>query len=368
MFMKLNTVDWSTIYRGNLTWLPSRTIILTRHGSHAYGLNTPTSDVDIKGIAVPPREYFVGYLNSFKQAEGKDPDLVVYDIRKFFALAADNNPGLIEILWTDPSDYLQVLPAGELLFERRQAFLSTKAKHTFSGYAMGQMHRMKNHHDWLVKGELKEPKREDFGLTPAREMTPIQRDSIGAAMAMITKEIATWDDLSWTDLSTPDRVGLKARIAEFMTRVKVTKEDLFVDAARSIGMDDNLIELLQREKQYRAAMQEYQSWLTWKSERNPLRAEMEAKYGFDTKHAMHLVRLLKMCREIITLGKVIVKRPDREELLAIRNGAWSYERLVEFAEREDKELSELMATSPLPKQPDRVALDKLCMEIVERAL
>lgn len=360
------TLDWSTIYRGNLTWLPSRTILLARAGSHAYGLNTPSSDLDIKGVAVPPSEYFSGYTNRFEQAEGKDPDLVIFDIRKFFALAVDGNPSLIEILYTDPSDHLQVTPAAELLLKHRDAFLSTKIRHTFSGYAMSQMHRMKNHHDWLVKGELHEPKREHFGLAATREMTPLQRDSIGAAMAMITREIATWDDLSWTDLSMPDRIGLKARIAEFMTRVQVTKEDLFVDAARSIGMDDNLIDLLHREKQWRSAVQEYESWLKWKRDRNPERAALEAKYFFDPKHALHLVRLLRMCREILTTGKVIVKRPDREELLSIRNGAWTYEQLVEFAEREDRELSELAKTSPLPNQPDRAMLDRLCIEIVER--
>lgn len=360
------TLDWSTIYRGNLTWLPSRTILLTKHGSHAYGLNTPSSDLDVKGVAVPPREYFVGYLNRFEQAEGKDPDLAIYDIRKFFTLAADCNPNIIEVLFTDPSDHLQVMPAGELMLANRDAFLSTKAKHTFSGYAMSQMKRINTHYRYLKNPPKAFPDRTSFGLRAENEMTPEQRDSIGSAMAMVTKEVATWDDLSWTDLSEPDRVGLKNHLTDYMTRVAVTKDDLFVNTARSIGLDDNLIELLQREKRWRAAKAEWDSYQNWKATRNPQRAAIEEKYGYDCKHAMHLCRLLKMCREILSTGKVIVKRPDREELLSIRNGAWTYEQLVEFAEREDKELSELAKTSPLPKQPDRAMLDRLCIEIVER--
>ena len=72
-------------YRGNLEWLrrdygdryESRRglILLVTHGSHAYGLNTPTSDLDIKGIAIPPREYFLGFANSFEQAIQNDPDM-----------------------------------------------------------------------------------------------------------------------------------------------------------------------------------------------------------------------------------------------------------------------------------------------------
>jgi len=45
---------------------------------------------------------------------------------------------------------------------------------------------------------------------------------------------------------------------------------------------------------------------------------LEAKFGFDTKHAMHLIRLLRMAREILETGVVHVKRPDAEELSAIR--------------------------------------------------
>jgi len=76
-----------------------------------------------------------------------------------------------------------------------------------------------------------------------------------------------------------------------------------------------------------------------------------------------------MCREILTTGKVVVKRPDREELLAIRNGAWSYDRLVEWAEAEDVELEQLYKTSKaLPQTPDRKYLDKLCISLVEKSL
>jgi hypothetical protein len=86
------------------------------------------------------------------------------------------------------------------------------------------------------------------------------------------------------------------------------------------------------------------------------------------KNAYHLVRLLRMCREILTLGKVIVKRPDRDELLAIRNGAWKYEELVDWAAKQDAELTVLAKTSALPNDSNRKALDKLCQSLVEASL
>jgi len=82
-----------------------------------------------------------------------------------------------------------------------------------------------------------------------------------------------------------------------------------------------------------------------------------------------LVRLIRMCREIITTGQVIVKRPDREELLAIRNGAWSYEKILVFAEKEERELNELYSScNILPKTPDVKKLDALCISLVEQSL
>jgi hypothetical protein len=75
-----------------------------------------------------------------------------------------------------------------------------------------------------------------------------------------------------------------------------------------------------------------------------------------------------MCKEILTTGQVRVKRDDAEELLSIRNGAWSYEKLIDWADKMDGEMDSWMKDSPMPHSPDRVALDKVCCEIVESML
>ena len=68
---------------------------------------------------------------------------------------------------------------------------------------------------------------------------------------------------------------------------------------------------------------------------------------------MHLVRLMRMGVEILRDHQVLVKRPDAEELLAIRNGAWSYDDLIKYAESMDKEVREVWyQKSTLPKTPD----------------
>lgn len=352
-------------YQGNLAWLRERTILAVTHGSHAYGLNIPSSDLDIKGVAVPPKEYFHGFAKRFEQAESTDPDMVIYDVRKFFALAADCNPNIIEVLWGAAEHIRYVSPIGLRLLLLGREFLSKKAKHTFSGYAVTQLKRIRTHRRWLLSDIKPPPTRAEMGLP---ERTVIPADQLAAAHAAIEKKLGEWqlEDMSGIDQAA--KVQILNGLAEMLAEMKITSDVSYRAAGRSIGYDENFLRLLDLERAYKARQTEWSQYQNWKVTRNPVRAELEAKHGYDCKHAMHLVRLMRMCREILTDGVVVVKRPDRDELLAIRNGAWSYDRLEEWAERQDAELTELAKSSKLPNAPDRGYLDRVCSEIVEASL
>ncbi len=86
----------------------------------------------------------------------------------------------------------------------------------------------------------------------------------------------------------------------------------------------------------------------------------------DFKHAMHLVRLLRMGREALTTGEIIVKRPDAQELLDIRAGAWKYNDIVKYAENLDEEVrTVLYKNTELRKKPDIEFAATLLMEVQE---
>ena len=321
----------------SLPWLKERTMFLVRSGSHAYGTNIASSDEDLKGFAVPPKEYFTGFVKKFDQAVCKTPDAVIYGIQKFFNLAADCNPSIIEVLFTDPCDVLIGHPAALPLIINRNAFLSKKAKFTFSGYAISQLKRIQTHRRWLLNPLEHEPTRVEYGL---QEVRAVSKEQFGAAEANIKATL---------NLEAGDP----------------TVEE-FAAAAKGFGYEDNFIEYIQREQRFRRAKQEWVQYCTWKAERNAARAETERKFGYDTKHAMHLCRLLTMCKEILTGGGVIVKRPDAHWLLGIRNGAWSYDELMAWASNAEASLEALYTTSRLLHTPDRNFLDSLCMQIVEK--
>jgi hypothetical protein len=365
------TTSWNwDQYTGNITWLKDRTIFLTVHGSRAYGTSIPTSDTDIRGICIAPKEYYLGCSSVCEQVEQKDPDLTVFELRKFFKLAMDANPNVLELLFTEPEDHLWVTPLGKKLLDNRELLLSKRAKFTFQGYAHSQMKRISGHRGFLLHPVEEPPTRASCGLP---DRTVIPADQLAAANSAIKKRIDEW---SWHELEGTDPATRQALQEEFTRRLtEITQwnetqvdQGVHMAACKSLGFDTNFLELLDRERLYGNKMREYSQYQEWKRNRNPARAEMEAKFGFDLKHALHLVRLSRSCKELLLTGKLNVRRPDAEELLSIRQGAWTYDQLMGWFKQQEIEIEEAYQKSTLPHSPDRKKLDQLCVEMVEEAL
>ena len=388
--------------------LHSRTIYLCLSGSHAYGMATPSSDYDYRGIAIPPIANYIGLLERFEQAVDGDkgkhvylnypvgllkddprvegagdsyaPDMQVMELTKFVRLALNNNPSVMETLFTDDSEIVICKPVMEELLRNRDKLLSKQAKARFCGYAVSQLNRIKRHKRWLDNPPTHKPTREEFGLP---DQSLLSQDQFGAANALIQRELDEFM-VDQTHLPEDVKIELGAALGRSMRAIwsalhtdvpypvgegqkfETTEDALYWGAAKDQGFSENFLEALTREKQYRTAKREWDQYQTWLRQRNEARAELEKKFGFDTKHASHLVRLLRMAREILTEGKVRVKRPDAEELLAIRQGAWSYEKIIEFAEREDEALNDVVKNCKLPKIPDMKFFDNLVREMVLR--
>lgn len=122
----------------------ANTILLVRHGSHAYGLATETSDVDIKGVCIPPFSNYVGLDKPFEtyvesRHEGHPNDLVIHGLQKFARLACGGNPTILEVLFVDESEVSECTHAGRRLRENKELFLARNAFNAFYGYATQQL-------------------------------------------------------------------------------------------------------------------------------------------------------------------------------------------------------------------------------------
>ncbi len=367
--------------------LKKHLIVLHLCGSKAYGLDTPKSDTDIGGIVIPPIEYFFGICNNFEQTTeinslveifknnldtSKKIEGTIYGLRKFLQLCSDCNPNIIERLFLDDKDYIYKNAFFQKILDNRNLFLSKKARFTFSGYAVAQVKKIDRHRRWFTNPYTKKPERSDFDLPE------IRTSQYDAAEALINNEIEHW---AYHDLDISPEIAdavkskTKEQLAYTLASLNLPNIDIFDEssirnaAMKKIGFDDNLLAVLEKEHKYRNELKNYHHYLEWQKNRNPERAEMEKKFGLDCKNASHVVRLLKMGDEILSTGKIIVKRTeDREELLSIKNGAWSYEQLMEYAQKMQIRLEELYKTSTLQKSPDIKKIDALCIDLVEEAL
>ncbi|KKN83580.1 hypothetical protein LCGC14_0298190 [marine sediment metagenome] len=95
------------------------------------------------------------------------------------------------------------------------------------------------------------------------------------------------------------------------------------------------------------------------------RKRLVEKFGYDTKNASHLVRLLRLGIEFLCDGELQVERPDAQELLAIKRGEWPLEKIEAEAARLFEVAQEALTHSPLPPKPETEKINALCVDIAE---
>jgi predicted nucleotidyltransferase len=368
------------------------TIFLTLAGSHAHGTARKDSDVDLRGVAIAPLPVKFSYMQTFEQYEGpmstgmsqliksasedmhlsldsNKVEVVIFDIVKFFRLCAAANPNALEILFADPSAWLFDSPAWRMVFDRRYLFLSRKVCETYVGYALAQLKRIKSHRSWLLNPPSKQPTRGEFGLP---ELSILKADDRNRIEEAISDKLRRW---ALEDLEMPPatRIAIRKRLEEFWMDILSIEEsgeqvdlEMRQKAALSLGLSREVIEVLERERRFRSAQKHWQSYQKWKAERNPMRANLESRYGYDTKHAMHLIRLMRTGLELVRTGDLRVRRYDADELLAIRDGKMTYEQVVEEAQHLEHLMREGLDSSPLPTQIDEDSIDELVVGTIQQ--
>jgi len=105
-------------------------------GSRAYGLDTPTSDTDIRGVYILPKEQYYS-LDYIGQINNETNDIVYYELNKFIELCHKNNPNILELLNISDEFILQKHDVFDML--SLDQFLSKKCELSFANYAFTQI-------------------------------------------------------------------------------------------------------------------------------------------------------------------------------------------------------------------------------------
>jgi predicted nucleotidyltransferase len=93
------------------------------------------------------------------------------------------------------------------------------------------------------------------------------------------------------------------------------------------------------------------------------RPEYECAYGYDTKAAMHCLRLLYECSELMTEGKITLPRPEKGLLIEVRSGSWTLDRFLQEADSLRAATEAAAASSNLPDCVDAGAISSLVARV-----
>jgi predicted nucleotidyltransferase len=104
--------------------------------------------------------------------------------------------------------------------------------------------------------------------------------------------------------------------------------------------------------------------LAFKGYMGEKRKRLVEKFGYDTKNAAHLIRLMRMAIEFLEDGRFRVVRPDAAELLEIKRGEWRLAHVQSHAEELFRRASDAFEKSTLPEKPNNELIDQVLVSIL----
>jgi hypothetical protein len=316
---------------------PDMLVVLSHVGSHSHGTYIPPSDpqaiddVDYMGVIAPPVEFAVG-LNQWEGSNFwvDELDVVFYSLDKFIRLLVKNNPNVLGMLWMRAEFYHHYTKAFNLLLAHRDAFSSQLAFGSFMGYAQSQLSRM----------------------TAFDEKATVEWDT---AVARVTAAGWQVDDITNKSAALP--MPNYAKLKDLLLPEPPCVPD---SVSRSLLDDGACDEILTNAKVTIQKMhaRHFQGYMGAK------RKALVRKYGYDTKNAAHLIRLIRMCVEFLETGKLNVFREhDARELISIKQGEWSLADVQTHATALFQQAREMYEGCSLPKEPDKDQINNLMIEL-----
>lgn len=298
-------------------FLCTNTMYLTRMGSIAYGVSSNNSDIDIYGVAIPPRDYIFppNYIDGFdtkdlnfvnwQKHHIKDPsanagkgcsyDFDIYNIVKYFNLVADCNPNTLDSLFVRREHILHISKSWEVVRDSRKIFLHKGVVHRMRGYAYNQLSSARNCIQYAQ---------------PIREFEELHGISHST-----TYEQALQDNIKF-GLSDVDY-----NLYLSMWEVGIAKTKRF---------------------------------------------ESQKIHNTDVKFLYHVFRLVDQAEFILNNFDLDLQEESRvAKMKAIRKGQFTYDQVAQEFSEAEKRLLDLYNTSTLPKNSDRQAIRNLLLITLE---
>lgn len=368
--------------------LKDKIAFLTFGGSISYGLDTPESDIDIRGICMPSMEDLLGcgfLINpeekkntrlvfgkkGFEQVTDTPTDTTIYTLKKIISLLYKCNPNTIEMLGCKPEHYAYISSYGQKLLDNKELFLSKLAYGSFAGYARAQFQRLKN----AIGKDSKSNVFQSINLADSinRMHGHLEREypEYNRSMLNIYVTDSNGNDIkvNGTPVSVYD-VGIMFNdiITEITSNgVPISDEDVQIRFSINFDKISNRA-FLGIFNEVAGAVKEFNRHL---GHRNHKKDDYHLN-----KHAMHLIRLYLMALDILNNHEIITYREkDHDFLMSIKTGEYFNRdtntfntKFFDIVTDFDTKILSAYENTTLPEYPDINKINNLVMEINQEYL
>ena len=376
-------------------YLGDNIILLALGGSKAYGLNLPTSDTDIRGIAINPSSQIFGLQKDFEQVVETNTDTVIYSLNKMVNLLTSCNPNTIEILGCRPEDYLYIHELGQLVLDNKKNFLSKKAIDTFGGYATAQYNRLE--HALLGNGQNNEKTLDmlmhslQCNLDAFNAKHKDTKSDITLRILTIDEYIKVINEIHYEDESLTEEVKLITTNTAWDMQTKVSRMQSAVDKHRNAVEDwefwryeklENAETAISERIVLDGDFKEYpigeiqtllREFHKIKSEYGNINKRNTKKDAIHmAKHMTHLIRLYKMGKKLNESMEIQTywDGKDHDELMFMRNGGFMEAdglrvkpEFYDYHRKVQEEYNYSVKHTVLPDKPNIEALNEMLLRI-----
>lgn len=306
-----------------------KTIARIKFGSHLYGTNTPTSDLDYKSVHIPDAEDILLQrvapeivLNAPDKGEGEknqpgDVDDKSFSLQKFLELAAEGQTVAIDMLFA-PAEMVEVSSGWwRYIVDNRHMLLSKKSA-AFLGYCRQQANK--------------------YGIKGSRVA------AAKASSEFFSEAIA--------------ELGPQAKVRDTLPGLHLTLGEHTTLVQKPVGPSGCLewfVDCCGRKVCYTASVKQAAEVYTRIYENYGDRARLaQNNEGVDWKALSHAVRVGHEALELLHTGKVTLPLPpkSRQLVLAVKQGKLPYQQVSDIIEELLPRVEEAAKSSRLPEEPD----------------
>lgn len=310
----------------------SKVVMETIFGSHLYGLNTPNSDTDYKGIFIPDaKDIILGTAPKTIQSSTGDKhskntkddiDRQMFSLNKFINLACEGDTVAIDMLHADESKLISNSDVWQYIRNNRHLFYTKKLTGLF-GYVRKQASK--------------------YGIK-------------GSRLASL-REVVNYID----------KIDDSKRVIEYKEHLPVNEFSYWVSTTDRNNVNQVFYEVLGRKFQKTVSVKEMKTSLFKLWEEYGDRARLaEANQGVDWKALSHALRGGYQLINIYKNGDLVYPMEQNPLILAVKTGSMPFQEVQDELEKVVQEVEILAEKSNYPVSVDRKFWENFIEEVYSK--